>query len=99
MRPFISFLTIVLLVIGLVGVGIGTIAVGTAATEPGAAGILAALLYGSVPFLLGTVALGASAIVLSIEQATADQVAAINRGTEVAINEGRLAEHHRAARG
>jgi len=56
------------------------------------------LVYGSVPFAIGTIALGAVAVMTTIEQAARDQIAAINRGTEVAINEARHAPHHVEAR-
>lgn len=99
MRLFIAFLTIILLVIGLIGVAIGVIAVDVAGETAGAPGVVAALIYSAPPFLIGVVALGASAIVLSIEQATTAQVTAINRGTEVALNEARLAELQRKTPG
>jgi hypothetical protein len=99
MRTLISLLTIILLVIGVIGVAMGIAAVATAGKAAGAVGIVAALVYGSLPLILGCIALGAAAIVLSIEQATIAQVTAINRGTEVALNEAKLAEHHRKALG
>lgn len=99
MRILISILTVILLVIGVIGVIFGIVAIATAGKAAGAVGIVAALLYGSPPLLFGGVALGAAAIVLSIEQATIAQVTAINRGTEVALNEAKLAEHHRKAGG
>ena len=99
MRTLISLLTIILLVIGVIGVVFGIFAVATAGKAAGTVGIVAALLYGSPPLLFGGVALGAAAIVLAIEQSTIAQVTAINRGTEVALNEAKLAEHHRKALG
>jgi outer membrane murein-binding lipoprotein Lpp len=50
------------------------------------------------PMLIGTVALGSVLVACAIRQAARDQIAAINRGTEVAINEARHAQHHVEAR-
>ena len=96
-KILLSIFTAVLLVIALLGIGAGIITVMVVAKTPGASalGTVGALVYGSIPFAIGTVALGAAAIVGAIDQASRDQVAAINRGTEVAINEAKLAQHHR----
>ncbi|HEX7840710.1 MAG TPA: hypothetical protein VF469_24705 [Kofleriaceae bacterium] len=93
-------LTIILSMIGVLGLGAGiwTVASALSAPRTDAFSLVAALAAGSVPFAIGTIALGAVAIVLAIEKASRDQIAAINRGTEVAINEARHAPHHQAAR-
>jgi hypothetical protein len=93
-------LIIILAMIATLGIGAGiwTVVSVVSAPRTDALSLVAALAAGSVPFAIGTIALGAVAIVLAIEKASRDQVAAINRGTEVAINEARHAPHHQAAR-
>lgn len=99
MRILIAILTALLIVIALLGLGAGlfTVAAAADAARRDPLGFAVALVYGSIPFAIGTIALGAVAIVGAIQHASREQVMAINRGTEVAINEARLAEHHRGA--
>jgi len=90
MRTFLTALQLLLLLIAVAGFGDGLASAQRAA--PSMAFAAAAL-----QLLIGTVALGAFAIVVAIDLAARNQVAAINRGTEVALNEARHAAHHRAA--
>jgi hypothetical protein len=93
-------LVVLLSFVALLGMGGGIwmVVATVAAHRTDALTIVASLGIASVPFAIGTVALGAVAIVLAIERAASDQVAAIERNTEAFINEARHAPHHQAAR-
>ena len=93
-------LVLLLSFLGLAGMGAGIWMVGSAFATPraNALDVVFALAAGSIPFLIGTVALSAVAIVLAIEKAARAQIAAVNHGTEVFINEARHAAHHVEAR-
>ncbi len=97
MRILLAVLTAVLIVIALLGLGAGifTVAAASKSASSDPLGLAIALVYGSIPFAIGTIALGAVAIVGAVEQAAREQIAEINRGTEVALNEARHAAHHR----
>lgn len=90
---------VILSIIAILGIGGGILVVGAVMKTPGSGplGFVLAFVYGSIPFAIGTVALGALAVVLAIERAADDQVGAVNRNTEVMLNEARLAEHHRTS--
>ena len=84
-------LIIVMSMIATLGLGAGTwmIVAAMTAPHPDVGGIITALAVGSIPFAIGTVALGAVAIVLAIERAAREQIAAINRGTEATLHVAR----------
>lgn len=84
-------LIIVLSMIATLGLGAGTWMIVMALTvpHPDAGGVITALAVGSIPFAIGTVALGAVAIVLAIERVARAQLAAINRGTEATLHVAR----------
>ncbi len=90
MRTFLHVLQALLLLITVAAFREGFAAAQSAAVSQ-------AFIAAALPLLLGTVALGAAAVILAIDLSTRSLVAAINRGTEVAINEARHAAHHRAA--
>lgn len=81
MRGFISFLTIVLFVIGFLALAIALIIIGLASGH-GAPGMTAGLVAAAVPALIAAVALGSGAIVCAVEQASKAQVTAANRNTD-----------------
>src|SRR5262249_48057785 len=78
-------LNILLSMIGALGLGVGVWTVWAAVTAPhhNEIGVAMAILYGSIPFAIGVVALGAIAVVLAVERAARDQVYAINRLSEI----------------
>lgn len=99
MRGILSVFVSILAVIALLGLGLGVFVVskaaGVASADP--LGFVLALVYGSIPFAIGTIALGAVAVVSAVDKSASDQTAAINRLAEITINEAKLAAHHRAA--
>lgn len=96
MRTFISGVTMFLLVVaaGGFGTGVWIVEASLSVVRAGQSRLADAVLAGSLPFLVGLVSLGIVATLVAIDQASRDQIAAINRGTEVAINEARHAAHH-----
>jgi hypothetical protein len=76
-------LVVVLAVIAVAGCGFGVWMVASVAAAPhtGELDVVIALAYGSVPFAIGTIALGAVAIALAIQRAARDQVHAVDRLT------------------
>jgi hypothetical protein len=85
-------LIIALSMIATLGLGAGTWMVVAAmmAPHPDPGGVITALAVGSIPFAIGTVALGAVAIVLAIERAAREQIAAIHRGTEATLHVAKI---------
>lgn len=84
-------LIIVLSMIAALGLGAGTWMVVMAMTAPHPeVGVITALAIGSIPLAIGTIALGAVAIVLAIERAAREQIAAIHRGTEATLHVARI---------
>jgi hypothetical protein len=85
-------LIIILSMIATLGLGSGIwmIVAAMMAPHPAVGGIITALAVGSIPFAIGTFALGAVAIVLAIERTAREQIAAINRGTEATIHVARV---------
>jgi ABC-type spermidine/putrescine transport system permease subunit II len=69
MRTIANGLAAILLLIALVGIGFGFWAVASALSHRGSAdGLLAALAVGSLPFLIGTVALAGATIAILCEE-------------------------------
>lgn len=85
-------LIIALSMIATLGLGAGAWMVVAAmmAPHPDPGGVITALAVGSIPFAIGTVALGAVAIVLAIERAARAQIAAIHRGTEATLHVAKI---------
>lgn len=92
-------LAALLAVIGVLGLGAGVWTVVAAVSTPhrDAFGVAAAMVYGSIPFAIGVIALGAVAVVLAVDKASRNQGAVIKRLAEITINEAKHAAYHRAA--
>lgn len=97
MRTLLSLLLALIAFAGL-GTGIWMLVVAIRMPHATSLDVVTALAIGSVPFLIGTVALGALAVVEAIGEASSEQLAATNRHTEAFLNEARHAPHHVAAR-
>ena len=93
MRVVLVLIVVVLALIAVCGLGAGIWVVVAVAKTPGsdALGMVIAVVYGSIPFLIGTVALGACVVALTVDVAARDQIAATNRLTEITLNEAKHA--------
>jgi hypothetical protein len=101
MRVLQALLVIFLALIAFCGLGAGFWVVASVAKAPSTdpLSMVMAVVFGSIPFLIGTVALGACVVAITIDVAARDQIAATNRLNDVVTNEARHAQHHRQATG
>lgn len=74
-------LTSILVLIGVLGIGSGiwTAVVALSAPRINELGAALAVVYGSIPFAIGVIALGAVDVILAIDRAKREQLAALGR--------------------
>lgn len=93
MRLLLAVFSSLLLLIALAGIGIGIAVVGAASGGVGSGGarvgLLAAVEFSTIPFLIGTIALGCLAIVFAVESSKDQQIAAILASRLTAHEHGR----------
>ncbi len=81
MRALLSVFVTLLILIAIAGIGAGVAVVilASRAKGSGAGDVILAIVYGSVPFAIGTVALGSVSICMAIDLTGRQQVDAIER--------------------
>jgi hypothetical protein len=89
----LSICVAILIIVAVAGLAVEvvTVVVVAAAPDAGPLGVILAVVYGSIPFVIGTIALGAVAVVTAVQHASAEQIAAIDRGTAATAIVGQYA--------